>query len=72
MQLIENNINSFHGGHPTHLSSLVDMQLIRPKEVLVSLWMRELHYVNNSSASKRMIQARTWYGERKDVRAKSH
>ena len=31
MQLIENNINSFHGGHPTHVSSLEDMLLIPPK-----------------------------------------
>ena len=31
MKLIENNINSFHGAHPTHVSSLVDMQLIPPK-----------------------------------------
>ena len=31
MQLIENNINSFHGAHPTHVSSLVDMQIIPPK-----------------------------------------
>ena len=31
MQLIENNINSFHGAHPTHVSFLVDMQLIPPK-----------------------------------------
>ena len=31
MQLIENNINSFHGAQPTHMSSLVDMQLIPPK-----------------------------------------
>ena len=28
MQLIEKNINSFHGGHLTHVSSLEDMQLI--------------------------------------------
>ena len=34
-----------------------------PEEVLVSLWIRELHYVNNSSAKKRMIQATTYYGE---------
>ena len=31
MQLIENTINSFHGAHLTHVSSLVDMQLIPPK-----------------------------------------
>ena len=33
MQLIENFIhtNSFHGAHSTHVSSLVDMQLIPPK-----------------------------------------
>ena len=33
MLLMENNIhiNSFHGAHPTHESSLVDMQLIPPK-----------------------------------------
>ena len=36
MQLIENFIhaNSFHGAHPTHVSSLVDMQLILPKRFL--------------------------------------
>ena len=31
MQLIEKNINSFHGAHPTHVQSLVDMLLILPK-----------------------------------------
>ena len=33
MQLIGNNIHnySFNGAHPTHVSSLVDMQLIPPK-----------------------------------------
>ena len=43
-----------------------------PEEVLVSLWIRELHYVNNNSANKRMIQATNCYGKQKDVRAKSH
>ena len=31
MQLTENNINSFHCAHPTHVSSFVDMKLIPPK-----------------------------------------
>ena len=31
MQLIENSINSFHGAHPTHVLSLVDMQIIPPE-----------------------------------------
>ena len=71
MQLIGNNnhTNLLNGAHPTHVSSLVDMQLISLKRFLVSLWIRELHYVNNISAEKRMIQATTCYGERKDLRA---
>ena len=31
MQLIENNIYSFHGVHPTHVSSLLDMKNIPSK-----------------------------------------
>ena len=54
MQLIENNINSFHDAHPTHVLALVDVAF-SPEEVMVSLWIRELHYVNNSSAKDRMI-----------------
>ena len=37
MKLIENNINSFHGAHPTHVSSLVDMKLIPPRGFGISM-----------------------------------
>ena len=68
MQLIENNIYSLS----YQCVVLSRHAAYSPEEVLISLWIRELHYVNNSSAKKRMIQATSFYGERKDVRAKSH
>ena len=71
MQLIENNVNSFYSTHPTCVI-LSRHAAYSSEEVLVSPWIRELHYVNNSSVTKRMIQATTCYGERKHVRAKNH
>ena len=47
------------------------LEAYSPKEVLVSLWIKELHYVNNSSVKKRMIQA-TSCGKQKDVHAESN
>ena len=72
MQLIENNVNSFYGAHPTHVSCLVDTPFICPKRFWYLILLRELHFVSNSSAKKRMIQHTTCYGEQKDKRAKSH
>ena len=72
MQLIENNIYSYHGAHPTPWVVLSRHAAYSPEEVLVSLWIKELHYVNNSSSNKGMIQPTTCYGNRKDVRARSH
>ena len=37
MKPIENNVNSFYGAHPTHMSSLVDMQLIPEKGFGISM-----------------------------------
>ena len=72
MQLIENNIYSFHGAHPTHVSSLVDMPLIPPKRFwyLYRSWSFTMSII--VVPIKRILQTTTCYGKRKDVRDRSH
>ena len=72
MQLIENNINSFHGAHPTHVSSLLDMQFIPLKGFWYLYGPESFTMSIIVVPRKRMLQATTCYEERKDVHAKSH